>query len=75
MEIQHLNFQIPQEQLRTFAQEWEIIKIDLFGSSLRDDFRANSDIDLLVQFDEHAHPTLFDMVRILLANQIKRQRA
>lgn len=39
------------EQLAAFCQKWQIVKLSLFGSVLRDDFRGNgdhpSDIDLL----------------------------
>ncbi len=35
-----------------------------FGSVLRADFGPDSDIDVLVEFDEEARITLFDMVDI-----------
>ena len=36
----------------------------LFGSALREDFRSDSDIDVLVSFTPDAHITLFDMVKM-----------
>jgi predicted nucleotidyltransferase len=39
-----------------------VIKFELFGSILRDDFRPDSDVDVLVTFAPDAHPTLFDLV-------------
>jgi uncharacterized protein len=38
------------QEIVTFCQQWGITKLALFGSILRDDFRADSDIDLLVTF-------------------------
>ena len=36
---------------------------------MRDDFTADSDIDVLVRFDESAHCSLFDLVR--MENELK----
>lgn len=55
---------IPQEQVAAFCRRWQIKELALFGSVLRDDFRPDSDIDVLVQFDPQAHHTLLDMVRM-----------
>lgn len=37
-------------QIAEFCQRWHIIEFALFGSVLRDDFRPDSDIDVLVTF-------------------------
>ncbi|HEY9619244.1 MAG TPA: nucleotidyltransferase family protein [Crinalium sp.] len=37
-------------QIAKFCQRWHITELALFGSILRDDFRADSDIDVLVTF-------------------------
>ena len=42
------NFEIPQEQITAFCKKWKIDELSLFGSALRDDFRADSDIDILI---------------------------
>lgn len=48
------NINVPQESIRTFCQQHHIRRFALFGSVLRDDFRPDSDIDVLVEFDpEH----------------------
>ncbi len=36
----------------------------MFGSVIRDDFRAQSDIDLLVEFHPGEKRSLFDLVRM-----------
>ncbi|WP_318699363.1 MULTISPECIES: nucleotidyltransferase family protein [unclassified Roseofilum] len=38
------------EHLTEFCQRWSIIELALFGSILRDDFNADSDVDILVTF-------------------------
>ena len=44
----------PYRQIADFCQRYHITKLSLFGSVLREDFNANSDIDVLVEFDpEH----------------------
>ncbi len=41
-------------QIAAFCQRWNITELVLFSSALRDDFRPDSEIDLLVVFgDEH----------------------
>ncbi len=42
---------IPEKELREFCKRHHIRKLSLFGSILRDDFSADSDVDILVEFD------------------------
>lgn len=44
---------ITPEQLAEFCQRWKVTELALFGSVLRDDFSANSDVDILVSFTPH----------------------
>ncbi|MBI2761087.1 MAG: nucleotidyltransferase family protein [Chloroflexi bacterium] len=53
---------IPSEQIADFARRWRVTELSLFGSVLRNDFRPDSDIDMLVTFEEDAAWTLFDIV-------------
>jgi hypothetical protein len=48
--------ELPMEQIAEFCQRWQVIEFALFGSVLRDDFRPDSDIDVMVQFQPDAHP-------------------
>ena len=57
-------FIIPKAKLAAFSRRWNISELALFGSALRNDFRSDSDIDLLVSFAPGARPTLFDMARM-----------
>lgn len=43
---------IPIAELEAFCQQHHIRKLSLFGSVLRDDFTPDSDIDVLVEFEE-----------------------
>lgn len=52
------------EQLANFCQQHHILELAIFGSVLRDDFRVDSDIDILVVFDRDSKPhlSLMDLV-------------
>ncbi|OHB86314.1 MAG: nucleotidyltransferase [Planctomycetes bacterium RBG_16_64_12] len=41
----------PRDQIADFCRRHHIRKLSLFGSVLRDDFRPDSDIDVLVEFE------------------------
>jgi predicted nucleotidyltransferase len=48
---------LPMEKIAEFCDRWQVVEFSLFGSVLRDDFRPDSDIDVMVQFHPNAHPT------------------
>ena len=58
----HLVF--PTQALAAFCGKWQIAQLALFGSILRDDFRPDSDVDVLVAFQPAARHTLFDLVHM-----------
>ena len=45
------NIDLPLEEIKQFCHRWHITEFALFGSVLREDFRPDSDIDVLVTFD------------------------
>lgn len=47
---------IPIERLSAFCLRWKIRELAVFGSALRDDFGADSDIDFLVSYEPGATP-------------------
>jgi predicted nucleotidyltransferase len=53
--------QLPQEKIAAFCRRHRIKKLSLFGSILREDFTASSDIDILVEFEPNAEVGLFDI--------------
>lgn len=56
--------QIPRESVAAFCSRWQVTEFALFGSVLREDFRPDSDIDVLVKFAPDAGHGLFDLVRM-----------
>lgn len=59
-----LQIELPPDTIRRFCQKWQIAELSLFGSVLRDDFHADSDIDVLVTFTPNAPWTLLDLVNM-----------
>ena len=47
---------VEEASLRTFCQRWKIAELALFGSVLREDFRPDSDVDVLVVFADDVSP-------------------
>ena len=48
--------------LETFCFKWQVTEMAVFGSALRQDFRPESDIDLLVAFAPDVRRKLWDMM-------------
>jgi predicted nucleotidyltransferase len=64
------NITIPEKEVAEFCRRHHILKLSLFGSVLRDDFSPDSDVDVLVIFDDEHVPSffkLFDMEEELSA--------
>ena len=55
---------IDRERVAAFCARWRILEFSLFGSVLREDFRPDSDVDVLVTFDPEARWSLFDLVEM-----------
>lgn len=55
---------LDRDRLATFCRSWKISELALFGSVLRDDFRPDSDVDVLVTFSGGAQWSLFDLVKM-----------
>ena len=49
---------IPKAQIAEFCRRHHIRKLALFGSVLREDFRPDSDVDVLVEFEPGKTPGL-----------------
>lgn len=48
------------ESVGRFCKQHGIAKLELFGSALREDYRKDSDVDLLATLRSDARPTLLD---------------
>ena len=54
--------EIPKEKLREFCRKWKVTEFALFGSVTRpEEFRADSDVDVIVRFADEARISLFDL--------------
>ncbi len=51
-------------QLAELCSRWKVLELSLFGSVLRDDFRKDSDVDILVTYQDDANWGLFDHMRL-----------
>lgn len=56
--------QMSMRELIEFCQRWKISRLELFGSALRSDFRADSDLDFLVTFTADARWSLLHHFRM-----------
>jgi predicted nucleotidyltransferase len=44
------------------CKKYSIVELSIFGSSIREDFTQNSDVDILVSFGSNPDITLFDIM-------------
>lgn len=67
---------IPQDELAAFCRKWRIVELALFGSVLRDDFRPDSDVDVLVTFAADSEfglaefNRMHDELRVLIGREV-----
>jgi uncharacterized protein len=57
-------FSYDDQILAQIAKSFNINELYIFGSAIREDFSENSDIDLVVVFNESSHYSLFDVMEI-----------
>ena len=60
-----LPIDVPEEKIRAFCCKWKVKEFSLFGSVLREDFRPDSDVDVLVDFEKDAQWSLLDWVDMI----------
>jgi hypothetical protein len=56
--------EVPREPIADFCRRHHIRWLALFGSVLRDDFRPESDIDVLIEFETGRRYTYFTLVHL-----------
>ena len=64
MSVAELPIQLDREKIAEFCRARGIRKLSLFGSVLREDFGPDSDVDVVVRFDEDAHWSLWDFYAV-----------
>jgi predicted nucleotidyltransferase len=55
---------VPRNQIADFCRRNHIRWLALFGSAVRDDFRPDSDVDVLVEFEPGTQVTFFTLSRL-----------
>ncbi len=60
MKFQRIN--LPKEKITEFCRQWKITEFALFGSVLQEDFGPDSDIDVLVTFQDDAPWSMWDLL-------------
>ncbi len=56
--------ELPTDKLAEFCRRWKVAELAVFGSVLGPDFKAGSDVDMLVTFGADARWSLLDHVRM-----------
>ena len=55
---------VEHKEIENFCRRWDVVELAVFGSALREDFRSESDIDILITFRETSHRGFFDIIRM-----------
>ena len=50
--------------IKSLCQRYQVRELSVFGSALREDFRTDSDVDLLVEFEPEAQIGFVTLVRM-----------
>ena len=58
MKTNHIKVKLPNRKIADFCRRHNIRRLAVFGSALREDFRADSDLDVLVEFEPGHTPGL-----------------
>jgi predicted nucleotidyltransferase len=53
---------VSRDRIADFCRRWKVAELSFFGSVMREDFRPESDIDVLVRFTPDADWSLLDLV-------------
>lgn len=66
---------LPRKRIEDFCRRHRILRLALFGSALRDDFTADSDVDVLVEFEPGARVglsffTMQDELSVILGRRV-----
>ena len=56
--------QLDSPEVLAFCRTWKISRLEVFGSILREDFRPDSDVDFVVDFEDDAEWDLAELEQI-----------
>ena len=55
---------ITEKDIEFIVNKYNVKELSIFGSSIRDDFKTTSDIDLLIEFNDSQNISLYDLLDI-----------
>lgn len=58
-----LRIEVDHEKIAEFCRRNHVARLSFFGSVLRNDFARDSDVDVLIEYEDDAPVGLFEMVR------------
>jgi hypothetical protein len=58
MKTNHIKINLPKQKIADFCRRHHVRKLAVFGSALREDFRPDSGLDVLVEFETGHTPGL-----------------
>jgi uncharacterized protein len=59
-----MQFSYDENEIKRLSELYRIKELSLFGSAIRDDFNKDSDVDLLVVFEDDTNYSYFDIMEI-----------
>jgi predicted nucleotidyltransferase len=62
--LQKIGIFLRYDDIAHLCKKYYVNELSIFGSSIRDDFTNNSDVDILVSFDVDSKITLFDIMNL-----------
>ncbi len=60
-----LHIEIDMPRIAEFCRKWKVKELSIFGSALREDFRPDSDVDVLVELQPDHGLSLYDWVDMI----------
>ncbi|MBI5523985.1 MAG: nucleotidyltransferase family protein [Desulfarculus sp.] len=60
-----MDIRFPAEEIEAFCRRWKVAELSVFGSARRGGMSPDSDVDLLIEFNEDASWSLFDWVDMI----------
>ena len=61
-----LRLELDPDGISTFCTRWKVAELAVFGSATRDDFRADSDLDVLIELEK---PYRLDLLKFIELEQ------
>lgn len=60
-----IGIRVEPESIRAFCVKWHVRELSLFGSVLNDDFRPDSDVDVLISVQDGEFPGMYDLLDMI----------